>query len=260
MQFLTPILTFILPYATKAAEKYIPQLLDNLFIKLMMKRKKEDTKMATVKFNAKDESGNPLQNINISYNVGGLAATPKITDVTGEASTSGLPVGTYSFTASGNGYTAKTVSAVAISDATDNIVNFILTAQNEVISNVEKTMQDAMNTVSTSTTTTSAQDWKTVKEAAEKSITDLTTIITSSGLSDTTIITQAYGLVTEAIHKAVNDVEQYKSNLMISRHTKNAWECFLIDLKLAGITLFQMWASKQVNALVAKLKEKVTTI
>lgn len=258
MQFIVPVLKWILPYLVKEAEKYLPQLLDSLFIKLMSKRKKEITKMASVKFLVKDTDGKVVPNINISYKVGGMLVTPKVTDVNGEASTSGLPVGVYDFTASGNGYDAVTNKAVSVTEEVVGTVAFVLKAQNSTVKNVESNIQKTIENIVSNSTSTPSQDWKTIKSAATDAITNLSNIITTGNLDESTIIGQAYGLVTEAIHKSLNAVEEYKSQLMISRHTTGLGECLLIDLKLVGITLFQTWASKEVETLLSKLKERIS--
>lgn len=192
-------------------------------------------------------SGNPLAGANVTYSGMGINNT-KQTDANGLATVSGLPNGSYAITGSLNGYTATTTNVIT-TDADQSVTI-------ELPVSPTAAAENAANTVLSN----GSADWKTVKAAAEAAVNQLNTGVSSSDLTDNTVVSGLYAQVTTVIQQAVASVDSYKSQLMISRHSKGFWECVLIDAKLVGITLFQRWVSSEISTIQKKLESKLANI
>ena len=192
-------------------------------------------------------SGKALAGANVTYSGNGITNT-KQTDANGVLMVSGLPNGTYAITGSLNGYTATTTNVIT-TDA-DQSVNIELPVSPTAAA------ENAANAVLVNGST----DWKTVKAAAEAAVNQLNTGVSSSNLTDNTVVAGLYAQVTTVIQQAVTSIDAYKSQLMISRHSKGFWECALIDAELVGITLFQRWVSSEISTIQKKLESKLANI
>ena len=192
-------------------------------------------------------SGKPLAGANVTYSGNGINNT-KQTDTNGIATVSGLPNGSYAITGSFNGYTATTTNVIT-TDADQSVTI-------ELPASPTAAAENAANTVLSN----GSADWKTVKAAAEAAVNQLSTGVSSSNLTDNTVVSGLYAQVTTVIQQAVTSVDSYKSQLMISRHSKGFWECVLIDAKLVGITLFQRWVSSEISTIQKKLESKLANI
>ena len=198
--------------------------------------------MAKLTVTIKNTAGTLLSSANVTYACGGVSGTVA-TDSVGVASISGLPAGSYTVTGSIQGYTAKTISVPIGTDDTAVTI--------ELATSVTAAAESAAQAVLTNV------DWKTVKAAAEAAVTQLNTSVSTGDLTDSVVVSAVYAQVTTVIQNAVKSVEDYKSKLMISRHTKGFFACLLIDAKLVGITAFQMWLSSEISKLQAKLESKL---
>ena len=192
-------------------------------------------------------SGKPLAGANVTYS-GNWITNTKQTDANGIFTVSGLPNGSYAVTGSLNGYTATTANVVT-TDADQSVTI-------ELPVSPTAAAENAANTVLVN----GSADWKTVKAAAEAAVNQLNTGVSSSNLTDNTVVAGLYAQVTTVIQQAVTSVDAYKSQLMISRHSKGFWECVLIDAKLVGITLFQRWVSSEISTIQKKLESKLANI
>jgi hypothetical protein len=192
-------------------------------------------------------SGKPLAGANVTYSGNGINNT-KQTDANGIATVSGLPNGSYAITGSLNGYTATTTNVIT-TDADQSVTI-------ELPASPTAAAENAANAVLVN----GSADWKTVKAAAEAAVNQLNTGVSSSNLTDNTVVSGLYAQVTTVIQQAVTSVDSYKSQLMISRHSKGFWECVLIDAKLVGITLFQRWVSSEISTIQKKLESKLANI
>jgi hypothetical protein len=192
----------------------------------------------------------------ISYSVNGVPATPTA-DSAGKVIIEGLPAGSYTFTASLTGYTNVSKTVVLV-DGDSQIISLPLTAT--AVTTAEQTVASAIETASTSTTTTVTEDWKTIKAAAETALSGLSTSVAGADLSSNTVLTSIYSQITTVIQTAITKVNNYKSQLMISRHSKNFWECVLIDAKLAGITVFEYFVSKEINKIKSEIEAKISAL
>ena len=198
--------------------------------------------MAKLTVTIKNTIGASLGSANVTYACGGVSGTVA-TDTAGVAGISGLPAGNYTVTGSIQGYTAKTISVPIGTDDTAVTI--------ELATSVTAAAESAAQAVLTNV------DWKTVKAAAEAAVTQLSTSVSTGDLTDSVAVSAVYTQVTTVIQNAVKSVEDYKSKLMISRHTKGFFACLLIDAKLVGITAFQMWLSSEISKLQAKLESKL---
>lgn len=192
-------------------------------------------------------SGKPLAGANVTYSGNGINNT-KQTDANGLATVSGLPNGSYAITGSLNGYTATTTNVIT-TDADQSVTI-------ELPASPTAAAENAANAVLSN----GSADWKTVKAAAEAAVNQLNTGVSSSNLADNAVVSGLYAQVTTVIQQAVTSVDSYKSQLMISRHSKGFWECVLIDAKLVGITLFQRWVSSEISTIQKKLESKLANI
>jgi len=192
-------------------------------------------------------SGKPLAGANVTYSGMGITNT-KQTDANGVLTVSGLPNGSYAITGSLNGYTATTTNVVT-TDADQSVTI-------ELPVSPTAAAENAANTVLVN----GSADWKTVKAAAEAAVNQLNTGVSSSDLTDNAVVAGLYAQVTTVIQQAVTSIDAYKSQLMISRHSKGFWECVLIDAKLVGITLFQRWVSSEISTIQKKLESKLANI
>jgi hypothetical protein len=252
----------ILPRLLSWAAEVIPSLAESAVQDIIqkIKEKKAGINMsASVKINVKN-SADILVGATVLYS-GGEVSNTTITDSAGQATVSGLPAGAYTFTASMTGYTASSES-VSLADGASSELTITLTAaatESTQVQAVETAVATAIATASSGTASVS-EDWKTIKAAAEASVTSLSSSVSTSDLTSSTALTGLYSQVTSVIQTAITKVEAYKSQLMISRHTKSFGECLLIDAKLAGITIFEYYVSKEVNAAKAKIEAKISSL
>lgn len=204
--------------------------------------------MAKLTVTIENSAGVILSDANVIYACGEVTGTVT-TDSTGVASISGLSAGDYTITGSINGYTA---TSTTVTIGTDDIQTVI-----KLPASSTAAAESAAQTVLSNATTV---DWKTLKAAAEAAVTQLSTSVSTSDLTDSTVLTSVYAQVTTVIQTAVSSVENYKSQLMISRHSKGFFQCLLINAKLVGITIFQRWLSAEITKLQAKLEEKLKSL
>jgi hypothetical protein len=192
----------------------------------------------------------------ISYSVNGVSVAATA-DPTGQAIIEGLPVGNYTFTASLTGYTSVS-NSVTLVDGNSPSISLPLTAT--AVANAEQKVTNAIEAAGNSTTTTITEDWATIKATAESALSGLSTSVASSDLSSGTVLTNIYSQITTVIQTAITKVNVYKSQLMVSRHSKDFWECVLIDAKLAGITVFEYFVSKEVNKIKSEIESKISAL
>jgi len=255
MQYIAKIIMFMLPYLIKAADKYIPEALDGLIKKII--EKKEVMKMATVLITIKNQAGATLAGANVSYTVNGLSASKK-TDENGQASISGLPADTYKFTGSVAGYTPVT-QTIALQENEGSALAFVLApaiTESAPVQAVEQAVGSAIDTVIKNagiTPATPVQDWDTVKKSAIDALNAM-----GAGVNTDATAAQLYALIDVAKTQAYEKVEDYKHQLMISRHTKDFWACVGIDIELAAIIAFEYYVAGQIAQFTAKLKEKIS--
>ena len=203
--------------------------------------------MAKLTVNLTNSTGTALSGANVTYACGDITGTVVTTN--GAASISSLIAGNYTITGSMAGYTATSTSVTIGTD--DTSVSIALpTSATASAENAAQKILDG----------TTATDWKTVKSAAEAAVSQLSTSVSMGNLADTAVLTTVYSQVTAVIQQAVSQVDAYKSQLMISRHTKGFWDCVLIDAKLVGITVFQRWLSAEITKLQKKLEDKLANI
>jgi len=125
VQYLTPILKWILPYVLKAADKYMPNLLEYLMNKIT---EKKENYMSTIQIIAKDSAEKPLVGVSLAYQIGAVTPTPAVTGTDGTVTLSGLTAGdSYTFTPTLTGYTGTAVTVTA-NDAQTEVVNIVMTA------------------------------------------------------------------------------------------------------------------------------------
>lgn len=255
MQYIAKIIMFLLPYLIKAADKYIPEAIDGLIKKII--KKKEAMKMATVLVTIKNQAGASLAGANVSYTVNGLSASKK-TDDAGQASISGLPADTYKMTGSIAGYNPVT-QTVMLAEGESSTVVFVLApaiSESAPVQAIEQAAGSAIETVIKNAGTTPAtpmQDWNIVKKSAVDALDAMT-----AGLSTDATAAQLYALIDAAKKQAYEKVEEYKHQLMVSRHTKDFWACVGIDIELAAIIAFEYYVAGQIAQFTAKLKEKIS--
>lgn len=204
--------------------------------------------MAKLTVTIENSAGVILSDANVTYACGEVTGTVT-TDSTGIASISGLSAGDYTITGSINGYTATSATVTIGADDIQTVIKLPTSST--------AAAESAAQTVLSNATTV---DWKTLKAAAEAAVTQLSTSVSTSDLTDSTVLTSVYAQVTTVIQTAVSSVENYKSQLMISRHSKGFFQCLLIDAKLVGITIFQRWLSAEITKLQAKLEEKLKNL
>jgi hypothetical protein len=256
------IITWILPYLIKKADKYVPIFLDDLI------NKRENgvvNKMATLKITVESDATTPelITGATLSTTINGTVVT-YTTDATGTIEKSGFTSGeSYTFTAVATGYATNTVTIVA---SDDGIVSGIIKLVAETVAGVTSAVEsvvskvsDAVKTAETSTTTVS-EDWKTIKATAESAINGLSTSLTTSDLTKDGVVESLYSQLTTVINSSITKIDAYKSQLMISRHTKNFWECVLIDAKLSGIELFEYFVAKEISAIKTKITDKLSSL
>lgn len=193
-----------------------------------------------------------LSGANVTYACGMVSGTAS-TGTDGIASVSSLVAGTYAITASYKGYTTGTASVVIGDTDVSLAITLVVSPTASVESAVEKAIDNASNSA-----TTAAEDWKTISAAAEEAIATLVSASTSTDYTSTSALEQLYAYVTAAIKAATTKIEEYKSALMISRHSLSWIKCIHIDLKLAGITVFQIWASKKIASIQKTIESKIS--
>ena len=271
------IITWILPYLIKKADKYVPIFLYDLINMVLNKRengvesqsgdstKGRDTKMATLKITVESDAVNPtfISGATLSTKIGAVPMT-YTTDETGTIEKSGFTSGeSYTFTATKTGYTTNTVTVVASdSGVVSGVIKLVAETVVGVTSAVESVVSkvsDAVETAKTSTTTVS-EDWKTIKATAETAISGLSTSLATSDLTKDGVVESLYSQLTTVINSSITKIDAYKSQLMISRHTKNFWECVLIDAKLAGIELFEYFVAKEISTIKTKITDKLSSL
>ena len=268
------ILTWILPYLIKKADKYIPIFLDDLINMVLNKREEKvesddstkgrDVKMATLKITAETEAEVLIEGATLSTTINGTTVD-YTTDATGTIEKSGFTNGeSYTFTAVKTGYTTNTVIVTASDDGVvSGVIKMAVVVETVGTTNpvdqVVNTVATAIETAKTSTTTV-AEDWKTIKATAEAAISGLSTSLTTSDLTKDGVVESLYSQLTTVINSSITKVDSYKSQLMVSRHTKNFWECVLIDAKLAGIELFEYFLAKEISTIKAKITDKISSL
>jgi len=172
--------------------------------------------MATVFITIKNQAGAALAGANVSYTVNGLSAS-KNTDDAGQASISGLPADTYKITGSIAGYTPVT-QTVALTEGESAPIVFVLApaiSESAPVQAVGSAIETAIKNAGT-TPATPTQDWNTVKKSAVDALDAM-----AAGLNTDATAAQLYALIDVAKKQAYEKVEEYKHQLMVSRHTKD---------------------------------------
>lgn len=277
IELIAPLASVLLKSLVQFAQNHLPELLEDVHIavkewilerKEIERRNKEMSN--TVNLTVKNQQGSPISGASVYITMPGIgkATTAKVTDAEGKAVYSGLTSSTtYQFDVSATGFKDNKVvvtteasdssqnndivlESTTINAVAENVVSVVTTTVGaETITNAEKTIGDTIDKAIEEGT-----DWDTVKKNAEGAIQSLSGAVSGTGSVTTDMID---ALVAEAKKEAFDEVNKYKSSLMVLRHSKSFWECVGIDLELAGILTFQYWVSSEVNSLVKKLKEKL---
>ena len=172
MNVVVPVLKWLLPHILKAADKYLPELLDALIQriknnrfgndnktirnenetinetidddhlvggnKMVQEMKEVDNMSAIITVSVLNASRVGISGANISYNIPDVAvAQAKQTDASGNATISGLPAGQYAFKVTANGYNEQTAN-VTLSDNANSSISIIMTetAEKKEVENV----------------------------------------------------------------------------------------------------------------------------
>lgn len=277
IELIAPLASVLLKSLVQFAQNHLPELLEDVHIavkewilerKEIERRNKEMSN--TVNLTVKNQQGSPISGASVYITMPGIgkATTAKVTDAEGKAVYSGLTSSTtYQFDVSATGFKDNKVvvtteasdssqnndivlESTTINAVAENVVSVVTTTVGaETITNAEKTIGDTIDKAIEEGT-----DWDTVKKNAEGAIQSLSGAVSGTGSVTTDMID---ALVAEAKKEAFDEVNKYKSQLMVLRHSKSFWECVGIDLELASILTFQYWVSSEVNSLVKKLKEKL---
>lgn len=277
IELIAPLASVLLKSLVQFAQNHLPELLEDVHIavkewilerKEIERRNKEMSN--TVNLTVKNQQGSPISGASVYITMPGIgkATTAKVTDAEGKAVYSGLTSSTtYQFDVSATGFKDNKVvvtteasdssqnndivlESTTINAVAENVVSVVTTTVGaETITNAEKTIGDTIDKAIEEGT-----DWDTVKKNAEGAIQSLSGAVSGTGSVTTDMID---ALVAEAKKEAFDEINKYKSSLMVLRHSKSFWECVGIDLELAGILTFQYWVSSEVNSLVKKLKEKL---
>ena len=277
IELIAPLASVLLKSLVQFAQNHLPELLEDVHIavkewilerKEIERRNKEMSN--TVNLTVKNQQGSPISGASVYITMPGIgkATTAKVTDAEGKAVYSGLTSSTtYQFDVSATGF--KDNKVVVTTEASDSSQNNDIVLESTTINAVAENVVSVVTTTVGAKTITDAEktigdtidkaieegtDWDTVKKNAEGAIQSLSGAVSGTG-SVTTDMIEA--LVAEAKKEAFDEINKYKSSLMVLRHSKSFWECAGIDLELASILMFQYWVSSEVNSLVKKLKEKL---
>ena len=277
IELIAPLASVLLKSLVQFAQNHLPELLEDVHIavkewilerKEIERRNKEMSN--TVNLTVKNQQGSPISGASVYITMPGIgkATTAKVTDAEGKAVYSGLTSSTtYQFDVSATGF--KDNKVVVTTEASDSSQNNDIVLESTTINAVAENIVSVVTTTVGAKTITDAEktigdtidkaieegtDWDTVKKNAEGAIQSLSGAVSGTGSVTTDMID---ALVAEAKKEAFDEVNKYKSSLMVLRHSKSFWECVGIDLELAGILTFQYWVSSEVNSLVKKLKEKL---
>ena len=277
IELIAPLASVLLKSLVQFAQNHLPELLEDVHIavkewilerKEIERRNKEMSN--TVNLTVKNQQGSPISGASVYITMPGIgkATTAKVTDAEGKAVYSGLTSSTtYQFDVSATGF--KDNKVVVTTEASDSSQNNDIVLESTTINAVAENVVSVVTTTVGAKTITDAEktigdtidkaieegtDWDTVKKNAEGAIQSLSGAVSGTGSVTTDMID---ALVAEAKKEAFDEVNKYKSSLMVLRHSKSFWECVGIDLELAGILTFQYWVSSEVNSLVKKLKEKL---
>lgn len=277
IELIAPLASVLLKSLVQFAQNHLPELLEDVHIavkewilerKEIERRNKEMSN--TVNLTVKNQQGSPISGASVYITMPGIgkATTAKVTDAEGKAVYSGLTSSTtYQFDVSATGF--KDNKVVVTTEASDSSQNNDIVLESTTINAVAENVVSVVTTTVGAKTITDAEktigdtidkaieegtDWDTVKKNAEGAIQSLSGAVSGTGSVTTDMID---ALVAEAKKEAFDEVNKYKSQLMVLRHSKSFWECVGIDLELAGILTFQYWVSSEVNSLVKKLKEKL---
>ena len=277
IELIAPLASVLLKSLVQFAQNHLPELLEDVHIavkewilerKEIERRNKEMSN--TVNLTVKNQQGSPISGASVYIIMPGIgkATTAKVTDAEGKAVYSGLTSSTtYQFDVSATGF--KDNKVVVTTEASDSSQNNDIVLESTTINAVAENVVSVITTTVGAKTITDAEktigdtidkaieegtDWDTVKKNAEGAIQSLSGAVSGTGSVTTDMID---ALVAEAKKEAFDEVNKYKSQLMVLRHSKSFWECVGIDLELAGILTFQYWVSSEVNSLVKKLKEKL---
>lgn len=277
IELIAPLASVLLKSLVQFAQNHLPELLEDVHIavkewilerKEIERRNKEMSN--TVNLTVKNQQGSPISGASVYITMPGIgkATTAKVTDAEGKAVYSGLTSSTtYQFDVSATGF--KDNKVVVTTEASDSSQNNDIVLESTTINAVAENVVSVVTTTVGAKTITDAEktigdtidkaieegtDWDTVKKNAEGAIQSLSGAVSGTGSVTTDMID---ALVAEAKKEAFDEVNKYKSQLMVLRHSKSFWECVGINLELAGILTFQYWVSSEVNSLVKKLKEKL---
>ena len=277
IELIAPLASVLLKSLVQFAQNHLPELLEDVHIAVkewILERKEIERRSKemsnTVNLTVKNQQGSPISGASVYITMPGIgkATTAKVTDAEGKAVYSGLTSSTtYQFDVSATGF--KDNKVVVTTEASDSSQNNDIVLESTTINAVAENVVSVVTTTVGAKTITDAEktigdtidkaieegtDWDTVKKNAEGAIQSLSGAVSGTGSVTTDMID---ALVAEAKKEAFDEVNKYKSQLMVLRHSKSFWECVGIDLELAGILTFQYWVSSEVNSLVKKLKEKL---
>ena len=277
IELIAPLASVLLKSLVQFAQNHLPELLEDVHIAVkewILERKEIERRSKemsnTVNLTVKNQQGSPISGASVYITMPGIgkATTAKVTDAEGKAVYSGLTSSTtYQFDVSATGF--KDNKVVVTTEASDSSQNNDIVLESTTINAVAENVVSVVTTTVGAKTITDAEktigdtidkaieegtDWDTVKKNAEGAIQSLSGAVSGTGSVTTDMID---ALVAEAKKEAFDEINKYKSSLMVLRHSKSFWECVGIDLELAGILTFQYWVSSEVNSLVKKLKEKL---
>jgi len=170
-EILRRIITWILPYLIKKADKYVPILLDNLIQKILNKREESDTKMATIKILVETDATIPvaIAGANVSVLIGSVKMD-YTTQNDGTVEKSGFTNGVeYTFTATKTGYTPNSCKVIASEDGE-------MTGVIKLVSNIDRAVKTAQEKAAVATVTPTEKVADVVAKVAEAA-TSITTIV-----------------------------------------------------------------------------------
>ena len=185
------ILTWILPYLIKKADKYIPIFLDDLINMVLNKREEKvesddstkgrDVKMATLKITVETEAEVLIEGATLSTTINGTTVD-YTTDTTGSIEKSGFTSGeSYTFTAVKTGYTTNTVTVTA---SDDGVVSGVI--KMAVVVETASTPVSTTETVSSTTDTTDEATLTTLLAEAKSLAASLTTAVSDNSVTEAT--------------------------------------------------------------------------
>jgi hypothetical protein len=264
MQYLVPVLKCILPYILKAADKYLPEVLECMIEKL--KEKKEVIKMgASLKVIVKTSLGLALSGATVSYKIGSSSQSGTTAN-DGSYNVSDLPAETYIVTASKNGYTSG-IGQVTIADGYSAELEIVLAA--EVITKTVSEATAAATDTATKITTEIAEAangddtlstaWSTIKSEIEAGISSIESLIDSLTLEKEVVT--AFTDEVNSVQTNINSrIDKYQKLVLDARKNTDFWGAVALDFKWLAIEVSQAAISSEIAKLKTKLTAKIAEL